>query len=77
MHSDLFTAITGFISLAWRFFMEVEFPGTGLTFAQIGIGLVLLSVAFNVLSSILGTHISSGQINSIRDRFSDRSDKRK
>lgn len=76
MHSDLFTAIAGFISLAWRFFMEVEFPGTGLTFAQIGIGLLLIGVAFNVLSSILGTHISSGQIVEVRDKL-DRKGKRK
>ena len=58
--------------MAWRFFMEVEFPGTGLTFAQIGIGLLLVGVAFNILSSILGTHISSGQIKDVRERMNDK-----
>lgn len=72
MDNNLLTAIAGFISMAWRFFMEVEFPGTGLTFAQIGIGFLLVGVAFNILSSILGTHISSGQIKDVRDRINDK-----
>lgn len=72
MDNNLLTAVAGFISMAWRFFMEVEFPGTGLTFAQIGIGLLLVGVAFNILSSILGTHISSGQIKDVRDRINDK-----
>lgn len=72
MDNNLLTAVAGFISMAWRFFMEVEFPGTGLTFAQIGIGLLLVGVAFNILSSILGTHISSGQIKDVRERMNDK-----
>ena len=72
MDNNLLTAVAGFISMAWRFFMEVEFPGTGLTFAQIGIGLLLVGVAFNILSSILGTHISSGQIKDVKNHINDK-----
>lgn len=71
MSDNLIPAVTGFLELAWRFFMEVEFPGTGLTFAQLGIGLLLISVAFTILSSVLGAHINSGQITAIRDHTKD------
>lgn len=67
MSDNLLPCIAGFFSTMWRFFTELEFPGTGFSFAELGIALILIGVAFGILGTLVNGRISSGDVKSIKN----------
>lgn len=51
------SAIQALFKNSWKFFSETDVPGVGISFATLAIGLVLVSVAFQFLSIMLGHNI--------------------
>ena len=51
--NDLLELCTWFLSSAWGFFTGVTIPGTQVTLAVVSAGLLLISVAFHLLSLVI------------------------
>lgn len=48
-----------FLSSSWHFFTDIYIPGTSVSFAVVGVSLLLIGIAFSLLSFITGFSIGS------------------
>lgn len=77
--SELLDCCTWFLSSTWVFFTDITLPGTELTLAALFTGLLFISIAFRLLSLILGFNVGtpSDSYGSRRSKNVKISDKRK
>lgn len=57
--NELLELCIWFLSSAWGFFTGVTIPGTEVTLAVVSTGLLLISIAFHLLSLVLGFHVGA------------------
>lgn len=57
MSSDLYTAISSFVSNSWRFFTQITIPGTEITMGHLAIGLAIVPLALRFLSIMLNVQL--------------------
>lgn len=57
MSDNLMSAVSAFLSNAWRFFTETKIPDTEIPFSVLFIGLALVPIGFRFLSIMVGHNI--------------------
>lgn len=58
--NELIDAIGFLFAQAWRFFVEIDVPGLGISFGTLFIGIFLISFSLRILILILGSNSGSG-----------------
>ncbi len=56
---SLISAIGTFLSGSWRFFTQVDVPGTGFSFAVLLVGLAIVPISLSFLSLVLGFSVGT------------------
>lgn len=77
--NDLLDLCIWFLSSAWGFFTGITIPGTQVTLAVVSVGVLLISVAFHLLSLVIGFSVggTGDSYGSRRSKNVKISDKRK